>query len=222
MAGLVVLLSLVLLVAMIVISARRYYARSTPHVLQATVATPVGCFRSGDTGKIRGAVRYLEESMYAPFTGRRCVVFRLLIEQWQEASTRGGGKVGCWCPVHDETRGIDFLIDDGTAQAVIRARKAKVSLVMDTHFRFGEPHAHRAHFEALLVRYVGRIMRPGKESWVRFAEGVIEVGEHVACKGVGTWFNAGGSASRTYLVMEEGPQHPEQLLHVSDQPQTLA
>jgi hypothetical protein len=83
--------------------------------LERTPRTPVGEVRRGEAVKVIGHVRFVVEPLRAPMSGRRCVCWHLRVQE-----ARQGAQGGSWSDVLDEVEGQDFLLDDGTAVALVR------------------------------------------------------------------------------------------------------
>jgi hypothetical protein len=92
-------------------------------ILRALAEMPVTRIadaRLGEPLEIVGEVRYLGAPLATPVTHKACAIHRTVVEQrgrWQR-----------WRDIVDDTAGHDFLVDDGTGRARVRASQAFVAL----------------------------------------------------------------------------------------------
>ncbi len=142
-------------------------------------------FPEGEVGKIVGRLAYLGEPLKAPFTGRRCAQYRVVVE---EQRSRAGAQTGShWVSIIEDEHGRDFIVNDETGAALVRMRGAQVAVTKDTCFRSG---TFRDKITPDLERFLARHGQESKsffgfEKSLRYREGVLEEGEMVAVCGVG-------------------------------------
>lgn len=117
------------------------------------------------------------ESLQAPLTGRRCVYYVALVEE-----RRQSGKSHHWVVRIRETRGVPFVIDDGTGRALVDPTQAQIDVEFDSNERSGTFDDPTPTERAFLDRHSVK-----GEGWVfnktlRYREGVFEVGEQIAVR----------------------------------------
>jgi hypothetical protein len=175
-SGLVVLVVVGVLVA---VALGHYFgeARRIRRQLRALPRVRIG--QAAERQLVRLEGRVLDgESLSAPLTGRRCVFYVALVEEYVS-----NGKSGRWRQRARETRGVPFAIEDGSGRAVIDASGGRLDVQLDSTTQSGTFDDATAVEEAFLARHGLR-----SEGWLfnkrlRYREGVIEIGETVACAG---------------------------------------
>jgi hypothetical protein len=155
-------------------------ARIKRAIRNATLATTQG-FQDRTIGKIHGTLRYLDEPLKAPLSGRLCAYYEVLVEEY-----RSNGKSGSWHEIICERQSQDFLVEDETGMARVTMQGAEVAVVKDSHRASGTFKAATPDLEAFLARH-GR----SSKGWLfnkslRYKEGVLAAGELVAVCGLGT------------------------------------
>jgi hypothetical protein len=132
-------------------------------------------------GRVIGQARPLGEQLQGPLTGRACVYYIAMVEE-----QRSTGRSTYWRTVASETRGVAFLLEDGTGRAIIDPNGAQVALNFDGNSKSGTFNAADPVQEAFLARHGQK-----SQGWVfnktlRYREAMIEVGETIAVLGSGT------------------------------------
>jgi hypothetical protein len=132
-------------------------------------------------GCVVGRARVISEQLTAPLTGRRCLYYIATVEE-----QRSNGRSSSWKTLASETRGVAFLLEDGTGHAIVDPNGAQVALDFDGKSSSGTFHDADAVQEAFLARHGLK-----SQGWVfnkslRFREAIIEVGETVSVLGSGT------------------------------------
>jgi hypothetical protein len=152
----------------------------------------------------------------APLSRRRCVYYRVEVEQ------RSGDR---WRRVLFETHSIPFVIDDGTGRAVFDPAHARVSLTDDARESSGTFDDATPREQALLRSHGLRSQGIVFNKNLRYREAVIEIGETVAIAGCGVREfdpDAGAGAgyrdaAPTRVRLKGSRRHP---LLISDKPET--
>jgi hypothetical protein len=128
---------------------------------------------------ICGRIGQLDRLLTGPLTGRPCVFYRCLVQEY-----RSSGKSGHWHTIIEEHDSVDFLVEDRSGVARVEVSGAEPALVLDAHFRSGTFNDARPELEAYLARYGERSTgRLGFNKSIRYREGVLEPGETVAAMG---------------------------------------
>jgi hypothetical protein len=163
---------------------RHFFGRDAK-IKRALAKLPRARIADAAAGRPVKAVARLEglgEPLVAPLSKRRCVHFDLIIEQWVSS-----GRSGRWETVVQERASQRFLVRDRSGCALVRPDGAEIAVLRDEHYRSGPLRRATPELEALLERYGQKpVSRFGFSRKLRYREGVIESGEHVAIQGVAT------------------------------------
>jgi cbb3-type cytochrome oxidase subunit 3 len=171
-------------------------------------------------GRVIGQARALGEELKGPLTGRRCVYYIAIVEE-----QRSTGRSSYWRTIASETRGIPFMLEDGTGRAIVDPNGAQVALDFDGNSKSGTFNQADPVQEQFLAKHGQK-----SEGWVfnktlRYREAMIEVGETIAVLGSGIREpdpNAAPEAAYrgappTRLRLTSSPKFP---LIISDDPAT--
>lgn len=171
-------------------------------------------------GRVIGQARAIGEHLAGPLTGRTCVYYIAIVEE-----QRSTGRSSYWRTVASETRGVPFMIEDGTGRAIIDPNGAQVALDFDGNSKSGTFNKADPVQEAFLARH-----GQNSEGWVfnktlRYREAMIEIGETISVLGSGTREPdphaapeaAYRGAPPTRLRLTSSPRFP---LIISDDPAT--
>jgi len=139
--------------------------------LRRETARPVATLPEGQEVKVVGRARALDETLTAPLSGRACVYYEA-----KARTTSCSGRDEGFPDECREARGVPFVIDDGSAQAVVDPTGAVVLLEVDHRSE-----DRTAQNEALLHRHG---LTFDERCTYEFAEAVIEIGETVAVSAV--------------------------------------
>lgn len=221
------ILVLGLLVALGVVAVGAYFNKEAriKRALRKTPRSTIREVRDGEAVKLVGRLAYAMPAMTAPLTGRACALYEVRVKE-----RRSHGKSSHWETVIHEVQHREFLLEDGTGKALVRAVAAepRVAIVKDAHFRSGTFNDPTPELDAFLYERNRSSKGILFNKNMRYEEGVLEAGEEVAVLGVGRWevdpdpgLGSVGGGYREMprrLVIEERRDLP---LHVSDDPSTL-
>ncbi len=171
-----------------------------------------------ELGKVVGHARAIGETLVAPLTGRPCVYFVATVEE-----QRSNSKSSYWKTIIRETRGVPFVLEDGTGRAIVDATAAKVALDFDGRSKSGTFDNPTEVEKAFLARHGQK-----GQGWIfnrqlRYREAVIAEGETIAVLGAGTRepdpdappAEAYRGEAPTRLRLTSSPKYP---LVISDDP----
>jgi hypothetical protein len=127
---------------------------------------PIAAARPGDVVKVVGIVRALPAPLTAPFSGQACA--------YHQSVALAQDQRGRWVMLLDATEGRDFVVDDGSAQALVRIAGAELALLDDAAAVW------RPDLPPAGARFVGEALasRP-----LRFRETALADGHEVAVVG---------------------------------------
>lgn len=157
---------------------------TTLRAMSAATRTSIEDAKDGATVRLVGRVAWLaQERLASPLSGRACVAFRVHVE------TRvRGRKSSYWRTTIDERESVDFVLEDPSGRAIVRARGGKLLIDLDHHRSSGTFHDATPELRGYLAEHgqdsTGLL---GLNKPMRYREGVLEVGETVAVVGVARW-----------------------------------
>jgi hypothetical protein len=132
--------------------------------------TAIAGLRDDKMVRLVGRARPLAPLLTAPMSGEPCLCFLTITDE-------GPPGLGMWREFGREQRGIDFVLDDGTGQALIRAAGAQLG-----GRRPGDTIG--AWLEGLLRRMTFRLFMGGRMRW---REWVITADHPVAVGGMASF-----------------------------------
>ncbi len=214
---------IVIILVICVIGVLSWYfgaAQRLKRQLKAARPWPLNELPEDTHGRVIGQARAIGEHLAGPLTGRPCVYYVALVEE-----QRSTGRSSYWRTVASETRGVPFMIEDGTGRAIIDPNGAQVALDFDGNSKSGTFNKADPVQEAFLARH-----GQNSEGWVfnktlRYREAMIEIGETISVLGSGTREPdphaapeaAYRGAPPTRLRLTSSPRFP---LIISDDPAT--
>ena len=163
---------------------------------------------SGRPRRIAGMVVAVGEPLIAPLTGRACVFYEtrvvravgLGMEPWDIKYTFAS-----------ETRGVPFLIDDGTGTAVVDPASSRRLLELDIDRWSTERDDDTAAEDAFLTQFGRRRRGLLFEKRLHFTESIIEVGERIAVVGVPRHEPAAPTSSDSPYRQHDAPPAPSRM-----------
>lgn len=174
------------LVVLLVIFISYYYGKKNVILreLKKTDKKPIHRIQQNEYVKIIGKATGGNKPLIAPISGRKCLCYYVLVE-------KKGNKH--WHEYIVEERFQDFFLDNQGERAIIKPRSVhfdfrKLFFEIDHQDSSGTFNDAKPNLERFLKKH-------GKESegifgfnkTLRYREGIIEVGETIAIKGVAEW-----------------------------------
>lgn len=135
-------------------------------------------FPMGGRARIGGRVSYAGPPITAPLSGRPCAFYELLIEE-------AGRRDNIWRTVLRETEGTDFVVQDRSGKALVRAQGSRIAVVKDHHRFSGVFNRPSPEMQALFDRHGIDTNYLAFDRKLRFREGVLEAGEEAGVVGWG-------------------------------------
>lgn len=185
-----VLVLLVLVVA-VAVAAYRAYTSEAARMRRALKGAPkrtIAEVFDGEIAKIAGVVRAATPLLAAPLSGRSCVFYEVLVEEY-----RSSGRSGHWESIVRESSAVDFLVVDDTGTALVETARMKVLPVHDTELSSGFLHDATPELQAFLARHGESSEGLIFNRRLRYREGVFEPGERVRVLGRARWELAPGT-----------------------------
>lgn len=148
---------------------------------------PSSSLKTNELSKVSGKALHVKEPLKAPFTGRHCVFYQIIIEQRVNS-----GKSSHWKTLVKEERFQDFFIDTNGDFVIVKPqdnpRNYICHLVKDKTQSSGTFDDPTPQFVSLLKRYnINPENFFGFNKRLRYKEGIIHVGEQITVAGIAKW-----------------------------------
>jgi hypothetical protein len=139
--------------------------------------------KENEYAKVIGKVFQTNQPLIAPLSGRACVYYEVLIEKKGDKS---------WHQFIKEEKAQDFFIKSqgemAKVKANIQANSKRVFLVKDFKKTSGFRKESTMRFDNFLEKHdKSSIGLLGFNKTLRYREGIIEINENIAVKGIGNW-----------------------------------
>src|SRR2546421_584057 len=133
----------------------------------------------GQVARVVGEIEPGEQMLQAPLSGRACVFYEVVVEEWKQH-----GKHGSWREVIRESQAIGFSLHDGSGRAHVAMRGARLSVIKDATFKSGTFNSASPVLETFLARH-GKTSTGffGFNKSIRYQEGVLVANARVAIAG---------------------------------------
>lgn len=149
--------------------------------LKKTRKKQISSVRENEYAKVIGKALHVHEPLIAPLSGRKCVYYYIHIQQKGDKS---------WHTFIKEEKAQDFFLEVNGEMAIIKPYEfpKKTFVVEDFETKSGSFNDATPELERFLKKH-------GKESTgffgfnrnLRYKEGIIELKENIAVKGIGKW-----------------------------------
>ncbi len=145
---------------------------------------PINRIQENEYAKIIGKTKHVYEPLKAPLSGRQCVYYHVMVEVKGDKS---------WRRIINDEKHQDFFIESNSEMAIVKMSVTKSStrrfyLVKDykekSGFRNDAPEKLEAYLKYHNKKSTGIL---GINKTIRYTEGVIELNEPIAVKGVAKW-----------------------------------
>ena len=144
----------------------------------------INSIKRNEYAKIIGKAKHVGEPLVAPLSGRKCVYYHVVVEVKGDKS---------WRKIIDDVKSQDFFISAASEMAIVktsnlRADSKYIHLVKDfsknSGFRKDAPENLEAYLKKHGKKSTGMF---GVNKQMRYREGVIEIDENIAVKGMAEW-----------------------------------
>lgn len=170
----------VIIVLFIYFEDRRRFLRE----MKKTPRTSISRATNGEYSKIVGVAKNVQEPMKAPLSNRSCIFYHVKVEQKRDKNG--------WSTIIDDMSNADFFIESGDEMAIVKMDQPytfrKIILQKDHIKNSGFLNDANEKLEAYLRRHNKKSTYAiGLNKSLRYSEGIIELDETVAVKGVAKW-----------------------------------
>lgn len=157
--------------------------------LKKLPSSGISGIRTNQLTKVTGKALHVEEPLVAPFSKRKCIFYRIKIEE-----KRHTGKSSHWATLVKDERFQPFFIERNGEYVIVNPSRNPINyrahLVIDKKTSSGFFKESTPEFEQLLREYNVRSKGfLGFKKSIRYQEAIIEVGEEVTVAGIAKWKN---------------------------------
>ncbi|TCP28249.1 E3 ubiquitin ligase [Tenacibaculum skagerrakense] len=157
--------------------------------LKKLPSSGISGIRTNQLTKVTGKALHVEEPLVAPFSKRKCIFYRIKIEE-----KRHTGKSSHWATLVKDERFQPFFIERNGEYVIVNPSRNpinyKAHLVIDKKTSSGFFKESTPEFEQLLKEYNVRSKGfLGFKKSIRYQEAIIEIGEEVTVAGIAKWKN---------------------------------
>lgn len=176
-------MNLIIWVSLISLFVVWYYSLPYPRIRRALMRhsrVPIKDVQNGEIVTIVGRVKFGNKTLQAPFSNNQCCYYHLSVEQYR-------GETGDM--IINETRGIDFYVEDDTGQALVALSRDSDSAVVAAE-RKARHHSNASAEEedpAVMALFASRGIPAAEVPNTHLSESTITNGEIVAVIGQGSW-----------------------------------
>jgi len=145
---------------------------------------PINRIQEKAYAKIIGKAKHTNEPLIAPLSGRKCVYYHVIVEVKGDKN---------WTKIINEEKHQDFFIESNSEMAIVKMSSVQKSmrrffLVKDykenSGFRNDAPEKLEAYLKYHNKKSTGFL---GVNKTIRYSEGIIELNEPIAVKGIAEW-----------------------------------
>lgn len=182
------LIPVMFVIIVIVVLVLSYYYSTKKKIIRALLKSPlkpINRIKDNEYAKIIGKAKYVHTPLISPLSGKQCVYYQVIIEK----KVKNG-----WRKYAEDKKIQDFFIESGNELALINATQAdkfsKVYLEKDHILNSGflnDPSAQLTNYLKGLNKTSTNLL--GFNKTLRYKEGVIELDEVIAIKGIAKWKN---------------------------------
>ncbi len=172
-------------IAVGVLLVKFYFSKEarTKRALSNTERQAIGDAPEGTRIKVAGTLRFSGDPIYAPLSGRPCAAWQVVIQEY-----RSHGKGGSYHTIVDDHQMVDFILEDGSGRAIVRASYGQLALAKDARFSSGTFDDAPPELERFLAdRGKSSVGMLGFNKKMKYREGILEQGETVSVVGSGQW-----------------------------------
>ncbi|WP_375240269.1 hypothetical protein [Polaribacter sp.] len=182
----------IVLIALIILAIAIYYFSNKQVIIRTLAKTPnkpVGGLKTNSFTKVTGKALHVKQPLIAPFSKRKCVYYKIIIEE-----KRSNGKNSHWKTLIKESKIQEFFIKSKGEHVIVRPslkpKNFKSYLVVDKKTSSGTFNSPTKEFLELLKNYnIKSEGFLGFNKSLRYTEAIIELEETVTVAGIAKWKN---------------------------------
>lgn len=181
---------LVILIAFFGFLLRMFFTRraEVERYLKRVPLRKISDFGNGDHGKIVGRALMAGNYFEAPLSGRRCMYYRIVVEEYRRRTKSISGH---WVTIIDVEEAAHVVMTDGKDYAIVEAENAKGYLVPDKEYRTRWYDKSNPRLREFLSWH----NHSDESLWgftrtLRCREGVLSPNEKFVVSGTGEWRDA--------------------------------
>ncbi|SNR17433.1 hypothetical protein [Tenacibaculum jejuense] len=149
----------------------------------------VNNLKTNQLTKITGKALHINEPLIAPFSKRKCVFYRIKIEQ-----KKHNGNTPTWVTVAKEEKIQPFFLMKNGEYVMVQPsqdlKNFKAHLVVDKKHSTSTFNGASPEFQKLLDRYhIKSKAFLGFNKSLRYKEAIVEINEEITVAGIGKWKN---------------------------------
>ena len=173
--------------SVITIAALAYYYNSKNRMLREFKKTRkknLNSIKRNEYAKVIGKAQSIKTPLIAPLSKRLCVYYHIIVEVKTDKN---------WHKIIDDAKSQDFIISTQTEIAIVKPSPLnknfqRVHLVKDFNKTANYRNNASAHLEAYLKSHNKKSRGfLGTRKNIRYREGIIEIDENIAIKGIAHW-----------------------------------
>lgn len=146
--------------------------------LQKQPKTAISSLQENQLAKVIGKAKPISDVLYAPLSGRKCVLYRVIVEH------KTGGNNSHWREIIKDESIHNFLLESYAGKAIVKMKDYKNYFVADAVYKSGR-------FNDPTMKLENYLQLHGKKSLdflgfnkkLRYKEAIVEVGEKLAVMG---------------------------------------
>lgn len=151
--------------------------------LRKTQEKSISTFQNNEVAKVVGEIKYVEQPLIAPLSGRKCAYYYVHVEEY-----RSNGKSSSWHTIIEEEISGNVVLKEGNSYALIETGLVKSYLITDAKYSSGFRNDATQVLDNYLKKHGYKSTSfLGMNKSIRYKEGILEQGEKVAVVGKGTW-----------------------------------
>ena len=182
-----ILIPITMFLTVAVIGFISYYYSNKSVLLRAFKTSrkkSINSIQQNEYAKVIGKAKYVNQPLIAPLSGRQCVYYHIIVE------VKGDKH---WRKIIDDVKTQDFFIETNSEMAIVKSSNLNKSsmrfhLVKDHKEKSGFRNDAPEKLEQYLISHNKKSTGIlGINKSMRYSEGVIELDETIAVKGVANW-----------------------------------
>ena len=147
--------------------------------------------QTNDYVKVEGQIKYVGNPILAPFSGRPCAYYYVIVEErlgYSNSRVNGKSKLHRWHTIKEESYGTNLFIKDGNSYAFIETEMIKSNVIVDKTYLSSTVGNPMEQLEKYLEKHgITGINQFGPNQSIRYKEGILVEGDTVTVAGKVAW-----------------------------------